>query len=103
MYGGVNLLTAIGSLFMAESVVDIFQEVLLQYSNKVQRDSCVQVIDIINANRKFEVTTGKQSKNQVCFLWTLHRDYKKGKSNKDQVKYLIYTCIFNIHLTIPHS
>lgn len=53
---------------MGKSVVDIFQEVLLQYSEKVQRDSCVQVIDINNTNRKFEVTTGNQYKNQVCFL-----------------------------------
>lgn len=78
-------------------------KVLLQCSNKVQRDSWVQVIDIINTNRKFEVTTGKQYKNHICFLWTLKRNYKKGKLNKDQVKYLIYTCIFNIHLTMPHS
>lgn len=43
-------------------------KVLLQCSNKVQRDSWVQVIDIINTNRKFEVTTGKQYKNHICFL-----------------------------------
>lgn len=88
---------------MAKNVVDLFQEVLLKYRDKVQCDSCVQVIDIINTNRKFEVTTGKQYKNHVCFLRTLKRDYKKGKLNKDRVKYLICTCIFNIHLTIPHS
>lgn len=54
--------------FHGKGVVDKFQKVLLQCSNKVQRDSCVQVIDTINTNRKFEVTTGKQYKNRVCFL-----------------------------------
>jgi len=53
---------------MAKSAVDIFQEVFLQYSDKVQLDLCVQVIDIINTDGKFEVTTVKQYKNQVCFL-----------------------------------
>lgn len=31
------------------------------------------------------------------------KELQEGKLNKDQVKYLIYTCIFNIHLTIAHS
>lgn len=53
---------------MGKSVVDIFQELLLKSREKVQRDSCVQVIDINNTNRKFEVTTGNEYKNQVCFL-----------------------------------
>lgn len=52
---------------MAKTVVDIFQEVFLQCSDKVQHDSCMEIIDIINTKRKFEVTTGKQDKTRFVF------------------------------------